>query len=203
LFIFAGTKTKKMKKLILSLAVVALGFAASAQVGYGAKLGLNVANLTGEDIDEVKSKIGFNVGGFVNIPVAKSFAVQPEILFSAEGAKGKGEDAGSLNLNYINVPVMLQYRSSGFYGELGPQIGLLVGAKAKFDGDSEDIKEEFKSSSFALNFGAGYQLDNGFGFGARYSLGLSSIAKEDDVKIKTSVFSVGIHFNFGAKASKK
>jgi Outer membrane protein beta-barrel domain len=188
-----------MKKIILSVAIIAATFGANAQVGYGAKLGLNIANLTGEDVEGVKSKIGFNLGGFVNIPVATSIALQPELLFSTEGAKIDG--GGSINLNYVNVPVMLQYKSSGFYGELGPQIGLLVSAKAKEDGDSEDIKEFFKSSSFALNFGAGYQLPSGIGFGARYSLGLSNIVKDDDSKTKTSVLSIGIHYNFGAKAA--
>jgi hypothetical protein len=189
-----------MKKIIVSMAIVASAICANAQVGYGVKLGLNVSNLTGDDSKGVKSKIGVHAGGFVNIPVAESFAIQPELLFSTEGAKVDG--GGSINLNYVNVPLMLQYKSSGFYGELGPQIGLLVSANAKEDGDSDDIKEFLKSSSFALNFGAGYQLESGFGFGARYSLGLSNIAKDDDVKTATSVLSIGIHYNFGAKSKK-
>ncbi len=196
-------KTKKlnMKKLLLSAAIVVAGFCANAQIGYGVKLGLNVSTLTGDDSEGIKSKIGVNGGGFVNIPLATSFAVQPELLFSTEGAKVDG--GGSINLNYINVPVMLQYRKSGFIGELGPQIGFLASANTKFDGDTEDIKEVLNSTSFALNFGAGYQLESGIGFGARYSLGLSNLAKDsNDGTIKTSVFSVGLHYNFGGKSKK-
>ena len=62
---------------------------------------------------------------------------------------------------------------------MGPQISFLVSAKEKTSGTNEDIKDQFKSTEIAGIIGAGYTLPNGFGFDARYQLGLSSIAKDD------------------------
>ena len=187
-----------MKKVIFVAAFAVAGFVSQAQTTFGIKAGLTIANLTGDDADGFSSKAGGYGGAFANIPVSTMFSVQPEVLFSMEGAKF---DGGKLNLNYINIPVMLQYHSSGFVGELGPQIGILASAKQKIDGVGDsDAKDFLKSSSFAINFGAGYKLDNGFGFGVRYSLGLSNIAKESDASIKTSVFSVGLSYAFGGSA---
>ena len=188
-----------MKKLFLVAAITAIGFAANAQVAFGVKAGLNLSNLKG-DGESLDSKAGFNAGGFATIPVSSMFAVQPEILFSVEGAK---QDEIKYNLNYINIPVMFQYRNSGFIGELGPQIGILASAKAKLDDETADIKDGFKSTNFALVIGAGYQLTNGLGFGVRYNLGLSSIAEDSDAEIKTSTFSVGASFSFGGKKSSE
>lgn len=188
-----------MKKLFLVAAITAFGFAANAQTTFGVKAGLNISNLTGDDIEGANSKTGFNAGGFVTIPVSSMFSVQPELLYSVEGAKS---DDVKLHLNYVNIPVLFQYRASGFIAELGPQIGLLTSAKAKAEGESEDIKDFFKSSNFSLVIGAAYQLANGLGFGARYNLGLSNIGEAEGSDIKTSTFSVGASFAFGGKRAE-
>ena len=109
----------------------------------------------------------FNGGALVNIPVSSQFSVQPEVVYSSEGAKATG---GKISLNYVNIPVLFQYNNSGFYGELGPQLGILTSAKAKpDDGDDTDIKDVLKSTNFSLAIGAGYKLTNRLGFGARYN----------------------------------
>lgn len=50
----------------------------------------------------------------------------------------------------------------------------------------------------------GYKLESGLGFGARYNLGITSIAKADEpeAKTKTSVFAIGLTYNF-AKGRKR
>ena len=189
-----------MKKLFLVAAITAIGFAANAQVTFGVKAGLNISSWTGdtESIDP-SSLIGFNAGGLVNIPISSMFSVQPEVTYSGEGVKVEG---GKYQLNYINIPVLFQYNNSGFYGELGPQVGILASAKAKpDDGDDLDVKDLFKSTNFSLAIGAGYKLTNGLAFGVRYNLGLANIVDADGVSIKTSVFQVGASFSFGGKKS--
>lgn len=194
-----------MKKIILSLLVVTTTVLASeAQVRFGLKAGLNMMTLGGDDVEDadIKSKIGFHAGGIVHIPISDNFAIQPELLYSGEGAKSEdGDDRINFNLSYINVPIMLQYVSSGFHAELGPQVGLLVAAKVdtRIGGVSsdEDIKDQLEGVNFSVAIGAGYRLENGFGFGARYTLGLSNISKEDGSDLKTRGFQVGISFLFG------
>jgi opacity protein-like surface antigen len=189
------TKLLRMKKVILTAAAVfAFGFANAQDVKFGVKGGLNVATLTG-DVDNASSKVGFHVGGFAEIKVSDKFAVQPELLFSTQGAK-----FGDLksNLSYVNIPVMAKfYVADAFSLEAGPQIGFLVSAKDKFEGEEEDMKDVTKSVDFGLNFGAGYDLTENLSAGLRYNLGLSNIAKHsDDFKSKNSVFSVSLGYKF-------
>ena len=190
-----------MKKVFLAAAIVTLGIAANAQTTFGVKAGLNIANLTGDTEGlNTSSLTSFNAGAFANIPVSSQFSVQPEVLYSGEGAKATG---GKLALNYVNIPVLFQYNNSGFYGELGPQLGILTSAKAKpDDGDDTDIKDVLKSTNFSLAFGAGYKLAGGLGFGVRYNLGLSNIADSDEGTLKSNTFAVGVSYAFGKHSGK-
>ena len=203
-----------MKKIILTVAAVfAFGFANAQETKFGVKGGLNVANLTGDEDEDNSSKVGFHVGGFVEIKVSDKFSVQPELLFSTQGTKL--EESGTnysyesnLNLSYLNIPVMAKYYvAEGFSLEAGPQIGFLTTAKSDFtatesgitvSGD-EDVKDEFESIDFGFNFGAGYDFTENLSAGLRYNLGLSNIAKTDsgdDFKLSNNVFSVSLGYKF-------
>src|SRR5882672_12614357 len=102
-----------MKKLILSLSVVALAATtANAQVSVGAKAGLNLATFTGADATSSNlpgktMKVGVNVGAIVNIPVSSNFSVEPGVAFSTEGCK---IDGGTYQLSYINIAALAKYR---------------------------------------------------------------------------------------------
>ncbi|CAC9974128.1 porin family protein [Flavobacterium panici] len=207
-----------MKKVMLSaIAVMAFGMANAQDVKFGLKGGLNVSNFSGdtEGID-FKSRFGFNVGGFVEIKFSEKFALQPEVLYSTQGAKvdnfnldvdgiGTVNADVAFNLTYINVPVMFKYfAAEKFSLEAGPQIGFLVSAetKTKVDGygsSKVDIKDNFESIDFGLNLGAGYDFTENFSAGVRYNLGLANIAKTeegDDSKVHNGVFSLSVGYKF-------
>ncbi len=187
-----------MKKIILSFAVVVLGtVAVQAQSSFGIKAGMNIANLRGDDAGDTKSLIGANGGVFANIPVSPNFAVQPEVLYSLEGAKSSSNNDFKLNLNYINIPVMFQYRdASGFYAELGPQLGILTEAKTKLGNTETDVKSLYKSTNISGAAGLGFNFVPSIGVGIRYSLGLTGIT-ESDSDVKTGNFAIGLHYTFG------
>lgn len=190
-----------MKKVILLLvAVSSFAAAATAQVSYGAKGGLALTNARGADVDGNKAKIGFYLGGYAAIPVTKQFSIQPELVYSIQGAKseGVGEPDAKLNLNYLNVPVLAKYTSeSGFFGESGPQLGFLLSAKAKQGGEKTNLKESFKSVDLSWAFGVGYMTDFDLGFNIRYNLGLSKLDKDGDAKVFNSVFQAGVFYKLG------
>ena len=191
-----------MKKVFFFAAFAAVAFTTQAQVSFGAKAGLNLSTWTG-DVEDLKMKPGFYVGGLANIAVSFRFRLQPELLVSAEGA-GTKQGGPSLNTMFINIPVMAQYYAfSGFYVEAGPQLGFLLSAKAKLDGESLDIKETLNTTNFAASFGAGYYIGHDLRLGARYNLGLSNASKDGGSKVNTSNISIGLHYKFsGAKSSK-
>ncbi|CAM1333267.1 porin family protein [Tenacibaculum aestuariivivum] len=195
-----------MKKVLLVVAMVAASFTANAQdVKFGAKAGLNIASLSGDNDENIDSRTSFHVGAVAEIEISDKFSVQPELVYSAQGATSDYE-LGSVTvdatakLDYLNLPVMAKYYvAEGLSLEAGPQIGFLLSAKTEADvsgASSQDIKDEMKSIDFGLNFGAGYKLDNGLNFSARYNLGLSSVADDDDFDIKNGVFQVSVGYFF-------
>ncbi|MBL7698010.1 MAG: PorT family protein [Chitinophagaceae bacterium] len=197
-----------MKKGILLVFFASSLIVAQAQIKFGAKAGLNIAGLAGDDADDFKSKLGFNLGGFVEVPIAENFTVKPELMYSGQGAKFDDDDIDSkFALGYLNVPILGKYTSSsGFFGETGPQLGFLLSAKAKTDEVDVDVKDNFKGIDFGWAFGIGYEMaESGFGVNARYNLGLSSIADDDDgdVSVKNSVFQIGVFKTFGGGASAR
>ena len=102
--------------------------------------------------------------------------------------------------DYINIPVMVQYNASGFYGETGPQVGFLISAKGDNGDVSVDIKDNFKSINFSWGVGLGYRMTNGFGVGARYNIGIANIADDDDTKLKLGGFHLGVSYTFGGSS---
>ena len=147
-----------------------------AHVELGLKGGLNVATLSSPAYNySIDPRISANFGGLAHIHLSKEFAIQPELLFSGQGAKQTNEDRKVVktNLNYLQIPVLLQYLiGTGFRLETGPQFGFLLSANRKVDNVTANIKDAYKTIDVAWVFGAGYLTPSGFGIDARYNLGL-------------------------------
>ncbi len=188
-----------MKKIILTTAAMfALCFANAQEAKFGVKAGLNLSNVTG-DVSGNSVKAGFQAGGFVEFKVSEKFSVQPEVLYSLQGAKYDEEGTNvDFNLSYFNIPVMAKYYvADGFSLEAGPQLGFLLSAKAKGGGVTVDVKDSFESIDFGMNVGAGYDITDRFSIGARYGFGLSNIAKDSEGdKIHNSNIAIALGYKF-------
>ena len=189
------------KTLFLAASLFLIIGATQAQhngVHFGLKAGMNASTLTNSSYD---SKIGFNAGALAHIHTSsKSWAIQPELVYSLEGGKLKGNSDVKTNLSYLNVPVLVQYLfSNGFRIEAGPQIGFLMSAKAK-PGDA-DIKNAFNTTNISIPVGLGYLTTYGLGFDARYNFGLSDVTK-DDRKVNANTFQFGLFYQFSDSKMK-
>ena len=189
-----------MKKIIIAFSLIAFStVGAQAQTSFGLKGGITSANMkfsSEEGSIKYSSKIGFYAGAFAEIGLSENFAFQPELLYALLGTQSKFENETSkFNLTYINIPLLAKYKSNGFFVVAGPQIGILVSAK---DSDGTDEKEGYKSTDISGVIGAGYTTMSGFGFDARYQIGLGDIGKdiEGDGSIKSNAFYFGIHYQF-------
>jgi hypothetical protein len=189
-----------MKKIFLSLTTVFLLATSYAQVSFGAKGGLNLASITGKDIDSYNMKAGIHFGGFVEIPIQKSFSVRPELFYSSEGALWDGSDDGKTRLGYLQLPVLAKIKfAENFFAETGPQVGFLISAKDTYDGDTYSVKEHLKGTSFSWALGAGYQVTSNVGLYARYNFALSKFYHEE----KSTVFQIGASYSFTELLKKK
>ena len=147
-----------------------------AQAVIGIKAGVNFATLGGSDASGLKNRTGF-VGGFlVNAPLSDHVSLQPEAVYSGEGANAY-DNSLALTTSYINIPLLLKITDrSGVFAELGPQVGLLMSARVNSQGTSADVKSAYKSTDFSFAFGLGYYSgSSGLGFDFRFNLGLTNI----------------------------
>lgn len=196
-----------MKRFIGIIAAILIIGSASAQhssspagrVNLGVKGGLNLYDVHHNDNTKYDLKVGFHVGLLGHIHLSKSFAIQPEVVFSTQGANYKMNNVNTKYfLGYLNVPVLLQYMfENGFRVHAGPQVGFLIVAKSKNDNNTTDLKDDLKPIDFALSLGASYIFPpTGFGVDARYNFGLSNINKNGTVHSTNRGFQVGVFFIF-------
>jgi hypothetical protein len=183
-----------MKKLLFITLLFTLSTYSFAQTfSFGPKAGINVSNYSGGDINS-DAKVGYHLGGILNFGFGEIFSIQPEVLFSTQGAKV--ESAGSkkeFKINYLNVPVMLKFRiATGFYVEAGPQAGFRLSESVP----DQTLNNFAKNLDLSLGAGLGYQADNGFGLGVRYMAGISKVGdfsgKEISPDFKNSVIQASV-----------
>ncbi|MCF7811141.1 PorT family protein [bacterium] len=169
---------------------------AGEMLAKGAKLGLNMASLGGDDAPDNKMKMGIALGGFIEYGITDMIIVAPELLFSMKGCTYDAPSDPVLGLNYIDIVIPFKY----YIGEsdfkpnvfLGPSIGLLMSA----DSDGTDVKDSTKGTDFGLVFGAG-GIYNQFTFDLRYAMGLTSIDDSGfDLKMTNTVISIMVGYMF-------
>ena len=168
-------------------------------VTIGVKGGLNLFNIHNDNGVKYDTKAGFNLGLMGHIHLAPHIALQPEIVYSGQGAKyTAGNAETNIKLGYINVPFIFQYMfDNGFRLQAGPQVGFLVNAKSETNNVSIDVKDNLKSVDFALSAGVSYvHPPTGFGIDARYNLGLSKINENSSVKSTNRGCQLGIFYLF-------
>ena len=87
-----------MKKLFLGAAIAMSSLTFAQQ--FGLKAGMNVSSLSKDaSMSDTKSKIGFNAGVFMNAPLAESFSIQPELLYSQMGNKATVTTTSTVGAN--------------------------------------------------------------------------------------------------------
>ncbi|MBX9781722.1 MAG: PorT family protein [Chitinophagaceae bacterium] len=137
--------------------------AAKSQIHIGAKGGISIPNLEGnnEQSKGYTSRLGGYGGIVANFQLSKYLSLQPEINFSPQGGQRKGmqtvpaDKLGDITLppgtklyagfkttsilNYIEIPVLAKITLGNklkYYLFAGPHIAFLVEAKTKTSGSS-------------------------------------------------------------------
>ncbi|WP_304158004.1 porin family protein, partial [Mesonia mobilis] len=178
----------------------------------------------GGDAEDADSRTGLHIGAIAELMLTESFSIQPELLYSMQGAKSEYSDSytemgvtvtesgeAELKLDYIVLPILAKYYiTEGFSVQAGPQVGFLMSAKAEGDytatamgtsvseSFSEDVKDELSTVDFGVSAGLGYDLDMGVFFQARYYLGLSNIydVESDNFSVQNNVLQVSVGYKF-------
>ena len=228
-------KFNKMKKKFLfgTLLFCCIGFAqvksatssGSKVVKFGLKAGINSARLT--DFENagytLTSRIGFNIGGYLNVNLNDKFVFQPELLYTTQGIVQNQVVSGTnieitYKLDYIAVPLMIKfYPTPKFNIEFGPQLAFIVnkefqgkgnGQTVNFEMDSffqqNNIRLKTNTLDFALNLGLGYEIAKGLNLNGRYSIGTTKVFEGADnvdsngnqSSVRNMVLSFGLGYTF-------
>ena len=184
-----------MKKLILiAIMLFSITTVLQAQsIRFGIKAGANFANQNGDTPPEFESKesiTSYHAGLLAEVKLFDSFAIQPELLYSTQGATYKDAVEEFKNeLGYLSIPVLAKfYLSKSLSLELGPQASFLLSEKNDFD------VEDAETFEFGVVGGLGLNITKNLFVQARYGLGLTEASKNADIKNSTIQLSAGLMF---------
>lgn len=185
-----------IKKLwIACFAIALIGKVNAQDVKFGLKIGMNIASVNGSNANNLDSRTGFVLGATAEIRFTEKFSIQPELLYSAQGAQQR--DSYTYDLNYVSLPILAKYYiAKGFTVEAGPQFSFLIKdqlvPKDTYNENKQNTDAE--NFDFGINLGLGYQFNSGIFFQTRYNLGLIAISENPD--IKNGVFQMTLGFQF-------
>jgi len=183
------------------------------QVEFGAKAGFAFPTFLFAEGGNPKTYVSGYIGGFVDLPIAQYFSIQPGVTLSGKGYNDKyfvsETDYGQLKTRLLVVDIPLHLVGKMLIGEdqlhvgVGPYIGFNVGGKQKFEGEGDrypvgsidfDFDEnDFKRQDYGISLMANYKFDSGLLINMGYGFGLSNLhGSAVDNKAKNRVLSLGV-----------
>ena len=188
--------------------MAAFSSAQAQNVRIGLRAGANYSNLAGniQNQSTYNNKIGFLGGVMLNVPLLPDgfLSLQPEVLYSQKGFENKPTEyssvlgtqkrEGSVNYNYLDVPVLLKIKAAGLVFEGGPQYSYLLSANNQTKttttptfGNPSVSDTQNKTDVSGLNrnelgyvAGVGYETTSGLSLNLRYTGAFSDFVKSEN-----------------------
>lgn len=179
-----------MRKVILTMVFLfSLQFGVKAQImKIGIKAGVNYANFESSDL-QTDALTSYHAGLVANFRLSDKFSIQPEVLYSTQGASYKNVvDEVKAELGYVSVPILARVGlGKSVTLDLGPQFSWLASKNV-------DTTTDVKELDFGAAGGLSLKLTNNLFLQGRYVLGLSEIGKNADIKNSVGQLSLGFMF---------
>lgn len=189
---------RKVKVIILIAILTGIQSMAYAQSFHlGIKGGANMNKIDGLSFKD-SYKLGYHLGGFMEIDFVDAVGIQPEVLFNQTNTKVtdrvsdvfRPEDI--IHLNYLSIPILLRINAGKILTiNAGPQYSILINNRKSAYGN---VRNAFKSGDFSLVGGLQLNLEM-FRIYGRYAIGLSDvndINNQDKWKSQTIHVGVGL-----------
>ncbi|RDV15566.1 PorT family protein [Pontibacter diazotrophicus] len=216
-----------MKKLLLLFFALATVYTAEAQASFGLRAGGNLSNLSGDVTDDSRfnNKFGWHAGLTANLPIVEGFfSIQPELYYTNKGFRNEEEEfdfdnltyrrEGSVNYNYLELPILARIDAGPLYFEGGPMAAYLLSVNNNTDtfvaGSPEPLAVNRSSTEGLTRFELGYAAGVGFGMQSGISVGVRYVGSFTDfasdapsdyfqgdlVNARNSVFMLTLGFTF-------
>lgn len=175
---------------------------AQAQATVGIRAGLNVTNITLDNLPNKSERFGFHAGIFANLPVVVDFiSLQPELSYSAKGAAFEVlNERQTLNMNYVDFLLPVAFKLGSIDIQVGPFASYLISTPdyTLFE-DNTVVLDAFKKFDAGLTAGLSYNF-NKMLIGIRYNQGFMDVTKDNAKSIlgsgKNAVGQVSLGFRF-------
>ncbi|MFK5856256.1 MAG: porin family protein [Bacteroidota bacterium] len=162
-------------RYIIILTTLFFGFAASAQEFHGGVIGGIAGTQVAGDTFSGYNKAGIFFGGYVNLDVSEKSALQMELTYFQKGSRENPREKNNyqsyiLRLNYIEMPLLYQYKAGRFKIEAGPSAGFLLGYYEEVDLEVISDQQGYNKPSrvtFQINLGLSYFISPNIGVGLR------------------------------------
>ena len=198
----------KQNRLLTTLLLTISTMAFAQDLSFGVRGGLNVANLSmdappyyvngGANINSKETRKSFNLGVYSQQSLNDKMALQAELFYSGEGASFTNpgtETPQYIKLSYLSLPLFFKYNIvQNFYAMAGPQFSYLLAAHSVYaSGTSYDALDKHKKIGVGFVPVIGYDWKK-ISINLRYQIGLTSVTRYTDDKVKSNVFSVVVSY---------
>lgn len=170
--------------LILGLILTA-GVQVQAQRFEGGLVaGFNLSQIDGDKLAGF-NKIGVTAGGKVGAILTDRWQLSLELLFSQQGAsRTRSDDPSSafdkIRLNYVEVPVMINFKEWKFHVNAGVSYARLIDFEViDFTGVDISDQQDFNENLFSLAIGAIYYFNEDVGFEVRWNRALTDLQAQE------------------------
>ncbi|MCB0644389.1 MAG: PorT family protein [Phaeodactylibacter sp.] len=172
---------KALRNLFGLSALLAISLSAHAQSQFGLKAGFNLARVQYQHAD-FASIPAYHAGLFYRQQLTYHLHAQVDLLYSLKGTQeglslmsGQHDEPDfKLQLNYLTLPLALQYHLDNFFLEGGAELGWQVQTTVSGDEvDNVELTEAVWGKEFDLGLfaGLGYQIGR-FQVSGRYNFGI-------------------------------
>jgi len=176
-----------MRCFILTLFLL-IGVRVSAQqFRAGASFGVNASQIGGDGYGGF-DKAGITAGLFSNTRVNEKFDFQFEINFSEKGSRKNARpdkndnDFFLLRMQYIEIPVMLQYHKNRFTYEAGLSYSRLLSSYLEDENGTFEIEpqlNQFNDDDFAFLLGVNFSFTDNLIMNWRFNTSIIPFRKYD------------------------
>lgn len=196
------TKYSGFPVLLILAFTMLIPTVSQSQSKFGIRAGLNVTNISFDELPNRGERLGFHLGVFADVPLMPDFiSLQPELSYSAKGAAFKPlNERRKLNMNYVDLLLPVAFKLGSIDIQVGPFVSYLISTTDyTVYNDNSVVIGAFKKPDVGLTAGLSYNFGHML-IGIRYNQGFVDVTKDNSRLLlgsgKNAVGQVSLGYRF-------